>query len=119
MGVDGEEGGVEARVRAICLALPKVTEKVRHGAPSFFAKGAKKQFVQLWPQGHHDHDFPHLWCAAPPGAQEALVAISPVRFFRPPYVGHRGWVGVRLDGDVDWHEVAGMCEDGYQSVLAS
>ena len=71
----------ESRVRAICMALPEVTEKLSHGAPSFFVN---KQFVMLWPDGHHDHHFPHLWCAAPPGAQDELVDTEPDRFFRPP-----------------------------------
>ena len=70
----------------------------------------------LWADGHHDHDFPHLWCAAAPGAQQALVAASPERIFRPPYVGHRGWLGVRLDGVVDWEEVGELCEDAYRAV---
>jgi hypothetical protein len=104
---------VEDRVRAICLALPEVSEKVSHGAPAFFVR---KQFVMLWSKGHHDHEFPHLWCAAPPGAQEEVVATEPDRFFRPPYVGHRGWLGVRLDGKVDWDEIAAVCEDAYRAV---
>jgi hypothetical protein len=104
---------VEARVRAICMALPEVTEKLSHGAPAFFAG---KQFVMLWPDGHHDHHFPHLWCAAPGGAQEAFVAGASQRFFRPPYVGHRGWLGVRLDGRVNWDEMEAICEDAYRVV---
>jgi len=96
---------IEGRVRAICLALPGVTEKPSHGAPAFFAG---RQFVMLWPRGHHDHHFPHLWAAAPEGAQESLVGASS-RFFRPPYVGGRGWVGMRLDGRVDDDEVAMIC----------
>ena len=104
---------VEERVRAICVRLPEVTERLSHGAPAFFAG---KQFVMLWPGGHHDADFPHLWCAAPSGAQEELIASSPRRFFRPPYVGGRGWLGVRLDGDVDWDEIAELCEDAYRTV---
>ncbi len=107
------EPDVTARVRAICLALPQATERPSHGSPAFFAG---KQFVMLWPDGHHDHDFAHLWCAAPAGACEALLATSPERFFRPPYVGSRGWVGVRLDGDVDWSEVAELCEEAYRTV---
>jgi hypothetical protein len=95
------------------MGLPEVTEKLSHGAPAFFAT---KQFVMLWPGGHHDHGFPHLWCAAPPGAQEALVAAEPGRIFRPPYVGGRGWLGVRLDGDVDWDELEAICEDAYRTV---
>jgi hypothetical protein len=103
---------LESQVRVLCLALPEVTEKLSHGAPAFFVR---KQFVMLWPDGHHEHEFPHLWCAAPPGAQDALVASSE-RFFRPPYVGGRGWVGVRLDGDVDWDEVADTIEDAYRVI---
>lgn len=110
--VDNAED-VTGRVRAICLALPEATERLSHGAPAFFVR---KQFVALWPEGHHDDDFPHLWCAAPPGGQAELVGTDPQRFFRPPYVGGRGWVGVRLDGDVDWDEVAEICADAYRAV---
>lgn len=99
-------------MRAICLAFPEVTEKTTHGAPGFFVK---KQFAMLWPNGHHDAAFPHLWCAAELGVQEALTAASD-RYFRPPYVGHRGWIAVRLDGDVDWNELAELLEDAYRAV---
>jgi hypothetical protein len=102
-------------VRGICLALPEATERLSHGAPAFFVRD-RKQFVMLWPDGHHDHEFPHLWCAAPPGGQEELLAADPERFFRPPYVGHRGWVGVRLDRDPDWTEIAELCIDAYRTV---
>ena len=104
---------VTDRVRAICLALPEATERLSHGAPAFFIG---RQFVMLWSHGHHEHDFPHLWCAAPVGAQEELVAASPARFFRPPYVGSRGWVGMRLDGPPDWEEVAEVCREAYRVV---
>lgn len=70
----------------------------------------------LWPTGHHDDAFPHMWCAAPPGVQEELARTEPERFFRPPYVGHRGWIGVRLDGDVDWGEVAQICREAHQVI---
>jgi hypothetical protein len=104
---------LEERVRAICTALPGVTERLSHGSPAFFAP---RQFVMLWPRGHHDHLFPHLWCAAPPGAQEQLVRSAPGRFFRPPYVGSRGWLGVRLDGEVDWEEIEALCEQAFRAV---
>lgn len=104
---------LEDRVRAICMALPGVTERRSHGAPAFFAG---KQFLMLWPDGHHDHHFPHLWCAAPPGAQDELVATESERFFRPPYVGGRGWVGLRLDGDVDWAELTAVCKEAFCTV---
>lgn len=102
-------------VRAICLGFPEVTERPSHSAPTFYVRG-KSSFVTVWHDGHHDHHFPHLWCAAPPGAQQEMVTTEPGRFFRPPYVGHRGWLGVRLDGDLDWDELAGVCEDAYRTV---
>jgi hypothetical protein len=104
---------VEQRVRVICLALPRVTEKLSHGSPGFFVG---RQFLMLWPDGHHDATFPQLWCAAPPGAQQQQVEVSPETFFRPPYVGGRGWLGRRLDGRVDWGEVEMLCEDAYRAI---
>jgi len=107
--------GIAERVRTICLALPGTTEKISHGAPAF---SAGRQFVMVWPDGHHDHQFSHLWCAAPAGAQEGWVADDPRRFFRPPYVGSRGWIGVHLDGRVDWAQVEMLCEEAYRTVAS-
>lgn len=104
---------LEGRIRAICLALPGATERPSHGTPAFFAG---KQFLMLWPDGHHNDDFPHLWCAAPPGAQAELVTSEPDRFFRPPYVGGRGWIGVRLDHAIDWDELTALCEEAFRTV---
>lgn len=103
----------EQQLREICLSLPEASERESHGAPAFFAT---KQFVMLWPRGHHDHDFAHLWCAAPAGAQEALIRSNPDRFFYPPYVGHRGWIGVRLDGELDVEEIEALCVEAYRCV---
>ena len=100
-------------MRRICLNLPEVTERTSHGSPAFFIG---KQFVMLWVNGHHGHDFAHLWCAAAPGAQRDLIDDAPERIFRPPYVGSRGWIGVRLDGDVDFDEIEMLCEDAYRCV---
>jgi hypothetical protein len=107
-------GDLAAHLRAICTALPEVSERLSHGAPTWFVR--KSTFVTLWADGHHDNDFPHLWCAGLPGAQGELAAAEPGRFFRPPYVGGRGWIGVRLDGDVDWAEIAELCLDAYLAV---
>jgi hypothetical protein len=105
------------RLRAICLALPEVTERPSHGAPTWFVRD-KKSFVTLWADGHHDNHFAHLWCAGLPGAQASLIAANPDRFVRPPYVGGRGWIGVRLDAPtpVDWTEISEVCEDAYRAV---
>jgi hypothetical protein len=107
--------GLTTRLREICLALPEATERPSHGTPAWYVRDTK-QFAQVWPDGHHDNLFPHLWCAAPPGAQEALVSSAGDRFFRPPYVGGRGWIGVRLDGEVDWGEIAELCTDAYRTI---
>jgi hypothetical protein len=103
------------RLRAICLAFPEVTERPSHGAPTWFVRD-KKAFVTFWEHGHHGDEFPHLWCAAPPGAQQELIAANPEQYFRPPYVGHRGWVGVRLDRGPDWAEIAEICADAYRTI---
>lgn len=99
------------RLRALCMALPEVTEKVSHGEPTWFVR---RVFVSY--ADHHHDDRLGFWCAAPPGAQDELVAADPQRFFRPPYVGGRGWLGVRLDVDVDWDEVAEIVTDAYRQI---
>lgn len=101
------------RIRSICLALPEATEKESHGAPAF---SVRKQFVMVWVDGHHDRHFPQLWAAAPDGVQAELIATEPDRFFRPPYVGPRGWIGLRLDRSLDWAEVEMVCTDAYRTV---
>jgi hypothetical protein len=103
-----------AKLREVCLGLPEVTERVSHGEVAFFVRG-KKQFVMV---DDHHHGAEHLafWCAAPPGAQAELIATGPTRYFRPPYVGHRGWVGVRIDTDPDWTELAEVVRDAYRQI---
>ena len=97
------------------LALPEVTERPVTSAPTWFVRD-KKSFVTLWAQGHHREPVPAPGCAAPPGAQAELIAAEPDRIFRPPYVGGRGWIGVRLDGEPDWAEIAELCQDAYRVV---
>ncbi|MEJ2890197.1 MmcQ/YjbR family DNA-binding protein [Actinomycetospora aeridis] len=103
------------RLRRVCLALPEVTEKISHGSPSWFVR---KMFVGY--VGHH-HGDEHLaiWVAAPEGAQEEMVTAEPARFFVPPYVGHRGWLGMRLDVEPegpDWDEVREVVTDAYRVI---
>ena len=102
------------RVRELCLSLPETSERLSHGQPSFFIR-EKKTFV-MYLDNHHDDGRLALWLAAPEGMQEALVQASPECYFRPPYVGHRGWLGVVLHGEVDWDEIAGIVEDAYATV---
>jgi len=102
------------RLRSLCLALPETTERLSHGEPTWFVRD-KKTFVMFADQ-HHD-DRTGFWCAAPEGSQESLIASDPEHFFRPPYVGHRGWLGVYLDVPaVDWPQIAELVEDAYRQI---
>jgi hypothetical protein len=103
-----------AQIREICFALPETSERLSHGAPTFFVRG-KRAFLMVLTDHHGDGRFA-IWCAAPEGMQKMLVESDPARFFVPPYVGHRGWLGARLDRDVDWDELAGIVEDAYAEV---
>jgi len=101
------------RLRAICLALPDTTEKVAWGEPTWRVSG--RLFAQL---DNHHHGAEHLavWLPAPLGEQESMIFLDPVRFFRPPYVGPRGWVGVRIDRRPNWTLIAAVVKQAYRVV---
>ncbi len=101
-------------VRRLCLGFPEVTERLSHGSPAFFIRSRKT--LAMFVDDHHGDGILGLWCPAGPGVQEELVAQEPDRFFRPPYVGPSGWIGVRLDRDVDWDEVRAILTDAYRAV---
>jgi hypothetical protein len=103
-----------ARVRKICLSLPETTERESHGAPSFFIRD-RVCFVNYM-DNHHDDGRLALWCACPPGMRDGLVKAQPAHYFVPPYVGFRGWVGVRLDRGLVWDDVERVIRDGYLAV---
>ena len=103
-----------ARVRQICLSLPETTERASHGAPSFFVRD-KVCFVNYM-DDHHDDGRLALWCACPPGMREGLVKAEPEHYFVPPYVGVRGWIGVRLDRGIDWDDVERVIREAYLAV---
>jgi hypothetical protein len=105
------------RLRKICLALPETSERLSHGAPTFFVR-EKKAFLMVLTNHHGDGRFA-IWCAAAPGMQQMLVDADAEKFFVPPYVGHRGWLGASLDGALDWEELAGIAEDAYAEVAPS
>jgi len=103
------------RIRAIGLVLPDASEKDSHGEAAWFVRG--RQFATM--SDHHHDDRLGVWLAAPAGRQESLVETNPGRFFRPPYVGHRGWIGVYLDVPaVDWEELASLIADAH-ALIAS
>lgn len=111
---DADVAAAAERLRAVCADLPEVTERLSPGAVTYFIRG--KRTLGYLTDDHHGDGRLALVCPAPPGVQEDLVRDEPHRFFRPPYVGHRGWVGVRLDVDPEWDEVRAMVVDGYRLV---
>ena len=109
-----EQARVLAKLREICLAFPETSERLSHGTPTFFVR-EKRSFLMVLTNHHGDGRFA-IWCAAPDGMQKMLMEADPERFFVPPYVGHRGWLGVRLDRGIHWDELTGIAEDAYAEV---
>jgi hypothetical protein len=103
-----------SHLRGICAGLPEVTERVSHGSVTFFVRG--KRVVAYLTDDHHGDGRLALIAPAPPGVQDELLRSEPDRFFRPPYVGHRGWIGLRLDVDRDDEEVRRILYDAYRQV---
>jgi hypothetical protein len=114
MAGPGAQEATLRRIRELCLALPETSERLSHGAPTFFVR-EKRAFLMVLTNFHGDGRFA-IWCAAAAGLQEMLVEADPEKFFRPPYVGHRGWLGVRLDRELPWDAIAGAIEDAYVEV---
>jgi hypothetical protein len=113
--MDGDRDRHELqRLREICLVLPEVSERLSHGSPAWFIRG--KKTLAMYLDDHHGDGRLAIWCPAAPGVQEAMVGEEPKRFFRPPYVGPNGWLGVRLDVEPDWDEITGIVEDAYRKV---
>jgi predicted DNA-binding protein (MmcQ/YjbR family) len=98
------------RLRRICMALPEATEKpfAGHTTPGFRVRD------KFFAMGSEYQGETSVWCKAPPGAQEVLTSADSERFFVPPYLGPKGWVGVRLDEDIDWHMVEDLVLDSYR-----
>lgn len=107
-------GRVLDELRAIAFELPEVSERLSHGSPAWFVRD--KKTVAMFVDDHHGDGRLGIWCAAPAGVQEVLVETEPDRFYRPPYVGHRGWIGVDLARDPDWDEVREILRDAYRCV---
>lgn len=101
---------LEQWLRDRCLALPEAHEQETWGDPTF--RVGSKIFAMV----KRGDGRVSVWCKAAPGVQEALVAADPARFFRPPYLGHRGWIALRADGDADRDELADLITDSYRLV---
>lgn len=97
------EPAILERLRSICTALPEVAEKTSHGERAWSVGSGRRmrQFATTW--DHHHDDRNAVVMAAPPGAQQQLIEARPELYFRPPYVGSKGWIGIYLDrGPIDW-----------------
>jgi hypothetical protein len=105
---------VVSRLRKICLSLPEANERVSHGEPTWFA-GKGKVFAML-DTFHHGAEHLSVWLPQPDGVQAMLLEVDPKRFFRPPYVGPSGWIGVVLDTRPNWTMVASLVRDAYTHV---
>jgi hypothetical protein len=101
------------RLRGLCLALPETSERLSHGEPTWFVR-EKKTFVTY--ANHHHDDRLGFWCASLPEARDLLVAAQPGQYFRPPYVGYRGWLGVYLDVPADWEMIGALVVEAYRLV---
>ncbi|MGH1348587.1 MAG: MmcQ/YjbR family DNA-binding protein [Nannocystales bacterium] len=101
------------KLREIIEALPETSEKLSHGAPTWW--GGKKTFARFH-SGGYDEGRPGVWINAPEGVQADLIEADPAKFYRPKYLGPSGWVGMRLEGKVDWDEVRFLLLQGYRMV---
>ncbi len=103
------------RLRRLCLKLPEAHEVEAWEAPTFRVRN-KLFAMYASPENHHGGGRPGVWIKAAPDNQALMLRAAPKRFFKPPYVGPSGWVGVWLDVSVDWNELAMLLEDGYRMV---
>ena len=104
-----------SRVRKLCLALPEAHEVEAWGEPTFRVRN--KMFATFASRAnHHGGGRDSVWVKATAENQQLLVQSDPDRYFVPPYVGPSGWVGVHLDGSVDWDDVRELLEDGYRMI---
>jgi hypothetical protein len=109
MTPDEEHAALE-RLRAVCMTFPEVEERVSHGEPTWFIRG-RRSFTMFC--DHHHGLRLGFWCPAAEGVQELRVEEDPDTVYRPPYVGVRGWLGVNLDTDPDWDDVADLVRTAY------
>lgn len=105
---------IVGRLRALCMALPDANERLSHGEPTWFA-GKGKVFAML-DNRHHGAEHVSTWLPLPPGRQAELLARDPEGYFKPPYVGHKGWVGVVLDREPDWVHVTDLIQEAFLHV---
>jgi hypothetical protein len=102
------------RIRRMCLALADTTEKLSHGEPTFFTK---QGVFAMFANDHHGDGYVGVWLPAPPGLQEALIEEAPSVYYRPPYVGSSGWIGIDLPQIHD-DALNGHIREAYRLVVS-
>jgi hypothetical protein len=108
----GNPDKVLAQIRKICLGLPDTEEKIAWGEPTFRVHG---KLFAMFSNNHHGDGRIAVWCNAPLGAQQDLVAADPERFFVPPYVGVGGWIGINLNTKLPTGALAAILEQAYRT----
>ena len=103
------------KLRAVCLALGEVVEKEAWGECTF--RVASGPMFAMTDNNHHQSGHVAVWVKAPAMAQDILISSDSKRFFKPPYMGHKGWVGVRIDSKPDWEQLSAILKDGYEMSL--
>jgi len=109
------QGAQLARVRNACLAIPGTTEKISHGTPTFFTP---KRVFAMFANNHHGDGHVAVWLPAGPGVQAALIEEEPGTYFRPPYVGGAGWVGVELSG-ADDDQLGALVREAFRLITTN
>jgi hypothetical protein len=109
-----DDGTQLKRLRRFCLAIPGTMEKLSHGEPTFFTP---KRVFAMFANNHHDDGHVAVWLPAGPGVQEALIEEEPGIFFRPPYVGPSGWIGVELTR-IDDERLGSFIREAFQMMAA-
>jgi hypothetical protein len=102
------------RVRRLCFAFPDTIEKISHGEPTFFSRNG---VFAMFSNNHHNDGHIGIWIPAAPGLQEALINSAPKTYYRPPYVGVSGWVGIEL-GEIDDDDLAAHIAESWQLIDA-
>jgi len=112
---DGRDAGTQLnRLRRLCLSIPGTIEKPSHGEPTFFTP---KRVFAMFANNHHGDGHVAVWLPAAPGAQEAMIEEAPAIYFRPPYVGPAGWIGVELSR-VDDEQLGALTREAFQLAVA-
>jgi len=112
---DRKDNGTQIkRLRRLCLAIPGTIEKISHGEPTFFTP---RRVFAMFANNHHGDGHVAAWLPAGPGVQEAVIEEAPEIYFRPPYVGSAGWIGVELS-KVDDDQLGALVREAYQLIAA-